>query len=165
MKIYAIKQGNLYYNLKTNEFVTKIHFATVFQNFANCEKIIRQWKLNAETVELPAETYNKLLELYNHSSLDLCLAFEFLEGKLLSFENQAQAFTKVNHKKVSKLIKDIRNELKPSNKWLDEYDSKAEVVTEPIREILLRCSENLGKVNLVDLPKVDKYLITKAKNN
>ena len=80
-------------------------------------------------------------------------------------KTKAQAFTKVNHKKVSKLIKEIRNELKPSNKWLDEYDSKAEVVTEPIREILLRCSENLGKVNLVDLPKVDKYLITKAKNN
>ena len=165
MKYYTIKQGDLYYNARTNEFVTKVHFSTIFQNFTNAEKIIRQWKLNAETIELPAETYNKLLELYNHASLDLCLAFEFLEGKLLSFENQAQAFTKVNHKKVSKLIKEIRNELKPSNDWLDEYDSKAEVVTEPIREILLRCSKNLGKVNLVDLPKVDKYLITKAKNN
>ena len=165
MKYYTIKQGDLYYNARTNEFVTKVHFSTIFQNFTNAEKIIRQWKLNAETIELPAETYNKLLELYNHASLDLCLAFEFLEGKLLSFENQAQAFTKVNHKKVSKLIKEIRNELKPSNKWLDEYDNKADVVTEPIREILLRCSKNLGKVNLVDLPKVDKYLITKAKNN
>lgn len=158
MKLYTIKKDNLFYNVKTNEFVTKIHFATIFKNFTNAEKLIRQWKLEAETIALPDDAHSKLMELYNHSSLDLCLAFEFLDGKLTTFENQAQAFTMVNYKKVSKLINELRKELKPSHKWLDEYDDNAEEVTEPLREILLRCSNNLGKVNLVDLPKVDKYL-------
>lgn len=163
MRLYTIKKDNLFYNAKTNEFVTKIHFATVFMNFKNAEKVIRQWKLDAETIALSDEAYSKLMELYNRSSLDLCLAFEFLDGKLTTFENQAQAFTQVNYKKVSKLINELRKELKPSHKWLDEYDDKAEEVTEPLREILFRCSNNLGKVNLVDLPKVDKYLRNKAK--
>lgn len=165
MKLYIIQNNKNYYNAKTNTWVSRIHYSTTYRSFTNAQTIIRQWKLQGEVIELDQNDINKLMELYNFSSFDLCLAFEFLNGKILSFEDQSQAFTMCNVKKIEKLLKEVKKELKPAFYWLDEYDEKAPESTEPIREILLRCSNNLGKVNLVDLPKVDKYLINKAKNN
>lgn len=166
MKLYIIKKSKTeYYNAKTNTWVSRIQYATAYRSFTNANKTITQWRLKGEIIELEQNEIDKLMELYNFASFDLCLAFEFLNGKILNFEDQAQAFTMCNVKRIEKLLKEVKKELKPTFKWLDEYDDRAPESTEPIREILLRCSNNLGKVNLVDLPKVDKYLITKAKNN
>lgn len=165
MKLYIIQNNKNYYNAKTNTWVTKIHFATTYRSFTDAEKIKRQWKLEGDTIELSKEDVQRLMHLYNHASFDFCLATDFLIGKILSYEGQIQGFTKCNTKRIEKLLKELKNELKPSFEWLDQYDDNAPETTEPIRELHYQNAELLGQVNLVDLVKVNKYLKTKVKQN
>ena len=83
----------------------------------------------------------------------------------MSYEDQADAFTMVKTKKVLKLLKELKKELQPTYQWLDQYDDKASEVTEELRDKVLEMSNNLGRINPVDYPLVDKYLKTKVKNN